>query len=220
MASEWSDDERRLIQELIRVGQLLFKRDLTWGTAGNLSARVDANHCVITGAGTVLEDLRESDFARAAIDGDDFDGPTRPSSELKVHQQVYLACPDAGAVLHASPFFTTLAASSNLAINTALTPEAMVYVGEIHRVPYMHAGSAALAEAVGRAAPDANVVIMENHGMVAIGPTVKRAFTTLETLEVHCKYEIWARAAGLNLNYIAPALAAEYAAQSAYKLRQ
>jgi ribulose-5-phosphate 4-epimerase/fuculose-1-phosphate aldolase len=220
MAWAWSEAERQLIRELIRVGQLLFKRELTWGTAGNLSARVDAHYCVITGAGTVLEELSEDDFARAAIDGSDFDGPTRPSSELKVHQQVYLARPDAGAVLHASPFFTTLAASTGLPLNTRLTPESMVYVGEVHRVPYIHAGSAALAEAVGRAAPGASAIIMENHGMVAIGPSVKRAFATLETLEVHCKYEVWARAAGLSLNYLAPEVAAEYVAQSAYKLRQ
>jgi L-fuculose-phosphate aldolase len=118
----WAEDERRLVRELIRVGQLLFKRDLTWGTAGNLSARLDANHCLITGTGTVLEDLTEDDFARCEIDGNGYDGPTRPSSELKVHQQVYLARPDAGAVLHASPFFTTLAASANLELNTCLTP--------------------------------------------------------------------------------------------------
>jgi L-fuculose-phosphate aldolase len=220
MAWTWSEPERRLVQELIQVGRLLFKRELTWGTAGNLSARLDDNHCVITGAGTVLEDLSEDDFARCEIDGAGFDGPTRPSSELKVHQQVYLARPDAGAALHASPFFTTLAASSKLSLNTNLTPESMVYVGEIHTVPYIHAGTAELAEAVGRAAPGANAIVMENHGMIAVGPTVKRAFATLETLEVHCKYEIWSRAAGLSLNFLPPDLAAEYAAQSAYKLRQ
>jgi L-fuculose-phosphate aldolase len=220
MAWSWSDDEQRLIDELIRVGRLLFKRDLTWGTAGNLSARLDGDTCLITGAGTVLEDLSADDFARASIAGTAYDGPTRPSSELRVHQRIYLACPEAGAALHASPFFTTLAASSGLPINTRLTPESMVYISDLHRVPYLHAGSDELADAVGAAAVGASVVLMENHGMVAIGPTIKRAFTTLETLEVHCKTEVWARAAGLSLNYIAPELATEYAQRSAYKLRQ
>jgi L-fuculose-phosphate aldolase len=220
MAWAWSEEERRLIHELIGVGRLLFKRDLTWGTAGNLSARLDAGHCLITGSGTVLEDLTEDDFARAAIDGDGFDGPCKPSSELKVHQQVYLARPDAGAVLHASPPYTTLLSCTAAPLNTRLFPESMVYVGEVARVPYLHAGSADLAAGVGRAAAGANAVVMDNHGMVAVGPTVKRAFATLETLEVYCKFEVLARAAGLPLNYIAPALAAEYAAQSAYKLRQ
>ena len=68
MAWTWSEPERRLVQELIQVGRLLFKRELTWGTAGNLSARLDDNHCVITGAGTVLEDLSEEDFARCEIE--------------------------------------------------------------------------------------------------------------------------------------------------------
>jgi 3-dehydro-4-phosphotetronate decarboxylase len=220
MAWAWSEEQRESVRALIRVGQLLFARELTWGTAGNLSARVGADRCLITGAGTVLDQLTEDDFALCAIDGDAHEGPTRPSSELKVHQQVYLACPEAGAVLHASPFFTTLAASTGLEINTRLTPESMVYVSTIHRVPYIHAGSAELAEAVGRAAVGADVVLMDNHGMVAVGPTIKRAFTTLETLEVHCKYEVWARAAGLSLRYLPPDVAAEYAARSAYKLRQ
>ena len=216
----WSEEERRLCQELIRVGRLLFKRELTWGTAGNLSARIDANHCLVTGAGTVLEDLDEDDFARCEIDGAGFDGPTRPSSELKVHQQVYLARPDAGAVLHASPFFTTLVASTDLELNTRLTPESMVYVGEIQRVPYIHAGTAELAMAAGEAARGANAIILSNHGMLAVGPTVARAFATLESLEVHCRYELWARMAGLPLNYLTPEQANEYVAQSAYKLKQ
>ena len=219
MAWAWADEERRLIQQLIRVGALLFKRELTWGTAGNLSARLDENHCVITGGGTVLEDLTEESFARCEIDGDGFDGPIRPSSELKVHQQVYLARPDAGAVLHASPFFTTLAASTGLDLNTRLTPESMVYVGEVQRVPYVHAGTMELAEATGQAARGGNTIILENHGMVAVGPSVPRAFATLESLEVHCRYEVWARMAGLSLNYLSPAQAEEYVAQSAYKLR-
>ncbi len=219
MAWAWSEEERRLVQELIRVGRLLFKRELTWGTAGNLSARLDADHCLITGAGTVLEDLSEDDFARCEIAGAGFDGPRRPSSELKVHQQVYLARPDAGAVLHASPFFTTLVASTGLELNTNLTPESMVYVGEVQRVPYIHAGTAELAVAAGEAAHGANAVILENHGMLAVGPTVPRAFATLESLEVHCRYEVWARMAGLQLQYLSPEQAREYVAQSAYKLK-
>jgi L-fuculose-phosphate aldolase len=219
MGWSWSEEERRLVDELIRVGRLLFKRELTWGTAGNLSARVDADHCLITGSGTVLEDLTEEDFARCEIDGAGFEGPRKPSSELKVHQQIYLARPDAGAVLHASPFFTTLAASTGLELNTRLTPESMVYVGEIHRVPYIHAGSAELAVAAGEAARGSNAVILDNHGMVAVGPTVARAFATLESLEVHCRYEVWSRMAGLPLTYLTPEQAAEYVAQSAYKLK-
>lgn len=219
MAWAWAEEERRLIGELIRVGRRLFARELTWGTAGNLSARLDADHCLITGAGTVLEELTEDDFARCEIAGDGFAGPRRPSSELKVHQQVYQARPDAGAVLHASPFFTTLAASTGLELNTNLTPESMVYVGAVARVPYIHAGTAALAEAAGEAARDAHAVILENHGMLAVGPTVPRAFATLESLEVHCRYEVWARMAGLPLHYLTPEQAREYVAQSAYKLK-
>lgn len=219
MAWTWAAEHLTLIRQLIRVGQVLFRRDLTWGTAGNLSARTDANHCIITGTGTVLEDLTEESFALCQIDGSAWEGPTRPSSELKVHQQVYLARPDAGAVLHASPFFTTLAASTNLALNTNLTPESMVYVDTIHTVPYIHAGTAELAVAVGQAAVGSNAIIMGNHGMISIGPNVARAFATLESLEIHCKYEIWARAANLPLNYLADAQANEYRAQSAYKLK-
>lgn len=219
MAWAWSAVELKVIQELIQVGARLFRRNLTWGTAGNLSARIDPDHCIITGTGTVLEDLTEESFARCEINGEGYVGPIRPSSELKVHQQVYLARPDAGAVLHASPFFTTLAASSNLELNTNLTPESMVYVGTIRTVPYLHAGTAELAIAVGQAAPDATVIIMGNHGMVSLGPTIARAFASLESLEIHCKYEIWARSAGLQLNYLAQDLADEYRAQSAYKLK-
>jgi L-fuculose-phosphate aldolase len=219
MAWQWSAEELSLIQELSRVGRLLFKRELTWGTAGNLSARLDANHCLITGTGTVLEELTEESFARCEIDGDGWVGPLKPSSELKVHQQVYLARADAGAVLHASPFFTTLAASTKLVLNTNLTPESMAYIGAVHSVPYIHAGSNELAVAVGQAAVGTSAVIMGNHGMISLGATVARAFATLESLEVHCKYEIWSRAANLPLNYLSDALADEYRAQSAYRRR-
>src|SRR5688572_23868036 len=100
-----------LRQQLQAAGRYLLANELTWGNAGNLSARLAAGSYLITASGTHLGNLADDELLECSLEG----SPTvaagrRPSKETPMHAAVYQRRPDIQAVLHASPFYSTLIA--------------------------------------------------------------------------------------------------------------
>src|SRR5690606_29487109 len=118
----------------------------------------------------------------------------RPSKELPLHRAVYAGRPDAAAVLHGAPFHATLVACSEIAVPDDLFVETMHYLERVARVPYHHPGSQDLAEAVGNAARSAEVLLLENHGVVVLGESLSEALQGLQVLELACRMVVTARA--------------------------
>jgi len=106
------------------------------------------------------------------------------------------------AVIHSQPIYATTIACSNIKVNTDLLPEAMAYLGQIAIVPYHHAGSSDLADAVAASTLDSSVLLLANHGAVCWGQTLSEAFLKTETLEFLCRIVVTARAGGMDMNYL------------------
>jgi len=104
---------------LIAAGRRVGTKQLTWGTAGNISARVDGGF-VITASGARLDELTPDAFQTCALEGD---LPPGCSVESGMHRGVYLARPDVNAVLHCSAFHTTLVACSSIELETAASTD-------------------------------------------------------------------------------------------------
>lgn len=212
-----SNNEMELRQRLAEVGQAIFRRNLTWGTAGNLSGRLDENHFLVSAAGTTFETLTPEDLVVCEIQSEAYLGDRKPSSETPVHRAIYRNRPDAGTILHASPFYTTLLACTDQPIPCDLFPEAMFYVRKVVRVPYFQAGSRELAEAAGQGATEGDAIVLNNHGMLAIAEKPTLALQRLESLEVLCRTLVEAQQAGLKLNFLGEQEMQDYISRSAYK---
>ncbi|MCX7624387.1 MAG: class II aldolase/adducin family protein [Thermomicrobium sp.] len=189
-------------QSLITLGRLAGSRGYLWGTGGNFSVRRSESHFLITMRGTALDQLDSQDFVLAPLQG----GPGEPpeaSTEIQLHRRVYQARPDVRCVVHLSPPYTTLVACSEVDLPTDLVPETALYLGEIARVPYIQPGTDELAQAVAQAlGKDRWVVLLQNHGVVAVGETPLDAFRRVEVLEFLCRMVVTARCAGLVLHGI------------------
>ena len=98
-------------RQLQAAGRYLLDNDLTWGNAGNLSVRLLSNRSLITASGTRLGKLADDDFVACTLAPDAAQAyPRKPSKEGPMHRAIYAARPEINAVLHASPFYCTLAA--------------------------------------------------------------------------------------------------------------
>ncbi len=220
------------VDELVRVAREMVARGLTWGDAGNVSC-LSAEGLLVTASGARLGDLSAHDVLRlplARATGDaatsaaatgatanvDVEG-RRPSKELPLHRACYAARPDMTAVLHGAPFHATLIACSDLAVPDGLFVETMHYLERVARVPYHHPGSAALAAAVGEAARSAEVLLLENHGVVVLGESLAEALQGLEVLELACRMVVTARAAGLPLRPLPDRTVASFRTEAGYK---
>jgi ribulose-5-phosphate 4-epimerase/fuculose-1-phosphate aldolase len=186
--------------KLIKYGHILAKKKLVWGNSGNISMKSEPDAFFISAGGTNLGKLTDDDIICCGMDGGVINGKKRPSMETGMHRSIYGKCSDAAAVIHSQPFYSTLAACSNLNIRTDILPEAMAYLGKIERVSYFHAGSSDLAKAVADKAKDSPVLLLENHGVVCWGTSLDDALLKTETLEFLCRLLVVSNSSDIDLN--------------------
>jgi L-fuculose-phosphate aldolase len=214
-----SIDTTATIDELRAAGRSLLAGGLAWGNAGNLSARTSTESYVITASGTRLGELGPGDFVTCRI-GAPHAGDRRPSKERPMHEAVYATRPEVRAVLHASPFYSTLAACSEFDPPSNLLVETIYYLERTARVPYYHPGSAELGAAVGAVAPHANLLLLEHHGVLAYDTSVQEALMGLQTLELACRMVVEARAAGIALRGLPAEVERDFLERAGYKPRR
>ena len=176
-----------LSHDLVRAGRILDRRGMIVASEGNLSARLGPDRFLITRRGRRKGEMKTRDLVELGIDGASEAGALDvASSEHRVHRIAYRIRPDAEAVVHAHPVSLTAFAVRGVVPDLTRFDEARVFVGPIALVEYMPSGSDALADAVGRALAGAGkpkLVILANHGALAIGPNVEDAVGRLEMAE-------------------------------------
>ncbi len=193
-------DVSELRRQLREAGRYMLDNELAWGNAGNISARVSEDQCLIAASGTEMGALQDDDLVLCAIAPQDGQAETyrrKPSKELPMHRAVYQVRPDVGAVLHSSPFYGTLVACSQLELPGDWFVEDMYYLERVARVPYYHPGSQALGDAVREQATKANILLLQNHGVLVYDSNVREALMALHTLELVCRMAVTMRSANI-----------------------
>ncbi|YCA41596.1 class II aldolase/adducin family protein [Bacillus sp. JZ8] len=207
-------------QQLMNTGKYLISNQLAWGTSGNISARTVSDEMLITASGTSMANLSEDDFVKFHISTGQNYSERKASKETPMHLGIYQKREEINAVLHSSPFYTTLFACSNETIISELFVETMYYLEDIAYVDYFHPGSQELAEAVTAQASNANIIIMKNHGVVVLDESLLEAQMRLQTLEMACRMILKARESGIKLSLIPQKTVQSFLNESFYKPRK
>ncbi len=209
------DEARRQLQA---AGRYMLANTLTWGNAGNLSVRTGEGAYLITASGTRLGELADDDFVECPLQPDaDHTYPRKPSKEMPMHRAIYQQRPEINAVLHGSPLYTTLVACSDLALPSDWFVEDMYYLERVARVPYFHPGSQALGDAVAGQARQANILLLDNHGVLVCDTSVSEALNGLHTLETVCQMLIAAPSAGVNMRSLPADTVNDFLQNAGYK---
>lgn len=186
--------ETRLRCDLVEVGRRLYARQLIGGNEGNLSVRV-GDTLFVTPAGVCKGFLDPTMIVRTDLAGKPLDGG-RASTEILMHTAVYRRRPDVTAVVHAHPPTATAFAVANIPLDRALIAEAVVTLGEVPVIPYGMPSTSELAASVESAICSAQAVLMANHGALAVGDSIWRAWERMETLEQLAKIAVTTRLLG------------------------
>ena len=171
------EDERR---QLAALGRRMGADGLCVGTAGNLSVRC-GEVIVITPSGIPYEETEPEHMCVVSVSGEVVDAPAPPSSEVPMHLAVYRAS-SAGAVVHTHAPVAT-------ALSTVVTElPAIHYViaglgGTVRVSPYETFGTEELAANMSAALSDRTGVILQNHGTITYGRTLRQAYDRAVTLE-------------------------------------
>ena len=165
----------------------LYKRGLTSCSGGNVSCRLPGDLVLITPASLDKGELEANQVVLVDTTGENLSPEVKPTIELALHLEVYRNRPDVKAIAHAHPPFATSFACMEADIEVGLTPEGVMAVGEIARAEYHPAGTPEVAVATAEALRTANVALMRNHGVTAVGPTLFKAFDRMEVTEIAAK---------------------------------
>lgn len=156
--------DQGLRAQLLATARAMNGCGLNQGTSGNLSVRSSAGFLITPSA--LAYDRCAADDLVWLDDAGTASGHRRPSSEWRMHRDLYRHYPDAGCILHAhSPHCTALAC-----LERAIPPfHYMVAVAGGDTVPcarYATFGSQALSDAVVEALRDRRAALLAHHGMV------------------------------------------------------
>jgi L-fuculose-phosphate aldolase len=187
-------DEQRLRCDIVEVGRRLYARGLIGGHEGNISVRLES-FLLITPAGVGKGFLTPEMIVRTDLEGHPVDGG-RASTETLMHTAVYRRRADVHAVVHAHPPTATGFAVAGIALDRPLIAEAVVTLGPVPVIPYGQPSTEELADNVGRAICDAQALLMANHGALAVGDTLERAWERMETLEQLARVALVSRLLG------------------------
>lgn len=172
-------------EDITKLGELLGQKNLTVGTSGNISKKTP-DGIYITATGTALGFLEEKDVVLTDFCGKELLGG-KASSEIKLHAEIYRRRSDVNAIIHThSPYLTTFA-SCHKNLDEAVMSENIIYFEDIPVAEYAMPSSMQLVENTVKYLIDRDVVMMANHGVVAVGKDLKSAFFKLETAEYYAK---------------------------------
>ncbi|WP_028579813.1 class II aldolase/adducin family protein [Desulfogranum japonicum] len=137
---------------------------LNQGTAGNISVWVE-NGFLITPSALPYVECTEEDMVLVKADGT-FEGIRKPSSEWRLHRDLYLNHPQSRAVLHAhSPWCTTLACLER-DIPAFHYMVAMAGGDHIPCTAYRPFGSQELSDSIVKTMGPLRACLMGHHGMI------------------------------------------------------
>lgn len=191
---------------MCEIGRRAYGRGLISGGEGNLSIRLDAAQAraagvsdggiLCTPSGLCKGDLTPDDLCIVAPGGGRLSGSRSPSSEIRLHLDIYDSDPAVRAVIHTHPPYATTFALLGETLPAGLLPEAELFLGAVPLVPYETPGTAALARLIRPHVCGGAAAILQNHGAVTWGSTLREAFMRTETLESCCRVVWQARAIG------------------------
>ena len=151
-------------KELVKISKYLNDKDINRGSSGNLSYRI-SNGFVITPSSVPNDKLNEKNCVQMNFDGT-YKNQLKPSTEWKIHRDIYLKRKDIFAIIHTHPTFSTAIACMNVKIPSFHYMIAVAGGEDIRCAKYATFGTEQLSKNVIKALENRNACLMANHGLI------------------------------------------------------
>ncbi len=195
MSAAGPSEETRLRDRIATLARSMFDRGLTFGSSGNISARVEGGW-LMTPTGSSLGEIDPARIALLDDAGRHVSGD-KPTKEAFLHIAMYEERPKAGAVAHLhsthSVAVSCLADVDPANVLPPLTAYYVMRIGTLPLIPYFAPGDLDLARAVKEMAGAHHAVLLANPGPVVAGASLEDAVYAIEELEETAKLHLMTR---------------------------
>lgn len=174
-------EHRALRNEIIATCQRMNALGINQGKSGNISQRIPEGF-LVTPTGMDYETLDAADIVPMSFDGS-HGGARLPSSEWRFHRDILAARPEVNAVVHTHSMFATTLACLGAEIPPFHYMVAVAGGDSIRCAPYATFGTEELSAHAVHALEGRKACLLANHGMIALGDTLKSALALAVEVE-------------------------------------
>src|SRR5512137_1701976 len=176
-----------LRQAVVDAGRRLLAEGLVARTWGNVSVRADAEHMLITPSGRAYEGMAPEDIVPVNLRTGSYDGPLKPSSEGKLHAEIYRTRSEIQAVIHTHQMNASTVAAARREVPPILDDMVQIIGPTVRVADYALPTTNKIVRATVKALRGRMAALMANHGAVCIGRDLDEAFVVCQILEKACK---------------------------------
>ena len=196
------DDVREVVEEIRKDVCALHAELVRYGlvvwTAGNVSARVPGRDLmVINPSGVSYDDLTPGNMVVCDLHGRVVEGDHAPSSDTEAQAYVYRHLDHINGVVHTHSPYAVAWAARGEPIPVVTTMCADEFGGDIPVGPFAVIGDDSIGRGIVDTLADSRspAVLMQNHGVFAVGPSARSAVKAAVMCEdvarsVHLSYQL------------------------------
>jgi len=176
-------------KDVAKFCHFVYEKGYTQGSGGNLSCRVPGTNLFAIKKTTVnMRVMTETDVLIVDENGEVVYGDGKPSKEAGFHLGVLKLRPEMNAFIHCHPNYSI--ALANNEIDLPFTTVTSKKVGFVPRIESALAGSDELKDYVVeafRAHPQSKGILMKEHGICVVGPSLEDAYNIVDLIEQTAK---------------------------------
>lgn len=170
--------------EVVKFSYILEHKRLVNAMEGNVSVYDRKNDLLyITPSGMSKSLLAEEDIAVMDKEGKQVGGKYKASSEYRLHMASYLVREDINGIVHSHAPILTSYAICNKSLRMDYYPEFVGMFCDIPVLPFGMPGTEEIYNGIETLLKERNVILLQNHGVVAVGTNLSRAVRFLEAAE-------------------------------------
>jgi len=185
--------ENSIREKIVEIGKSLKEGGLILATDGNISVKTN-NNILITPSGIPKWKMKKEDIVKIDMDGNVLAGG-RPSSEYRMHTEIYKERNDVFAIVHTHSPYATAFAVAHIPLGPIIA-EAVLSDVIIPVAPYATPSTDEVPNSIKALLPSHNSILLANHGVVTVGKDLDEAYYRVERVEYLAKVMLLSKILG------------------------
>ena len=178
----FDEDSFELRKLLTDCGRRMVADQLSCGSWGNISVRLDDENMLISPSAMDYHDIKIEDIVKVDINTMEYGNQREPSGESSLHARMYRELPGCNAIIHTHSNALSVFAACEAGFALA-DPSLKQLIGDVKFVPYAQAGTESLEKLIIETMQNTHATILAHHGAIFYGPNMEITYQIASAVE-------------------------------------